>query len=339
MAVWLSCDTRVIQHHTSHSCSLKGIADMSGDSRRKRVRLWYGEVDPDGRQVQIVARDGFFRIVAEVAPVAIQALGEIPFETYSRLNSSILLSWDDLNPEWYRYDPRLMPFGSTMTALRNSLLYWAQQWNLTADWCFDIALATLSWWHSYPNLRETNVITSRGGAYMGLRAEVEPPPGMPAFGAGGQTRAAYVDAVRERVSESLENDLLLSNAEPKLRKEFIDSIVKKAAAYCDEVKQYHLSTNPFCRDVPVKPEIGRHMRWAARVRVLCHSQEEIAEMFEAIADDEGLEVTAIKKAVKGIFDLVGLPRQPTFNASKGRPRTRRDSALSRRKTVGAARRN
>ena len=139
--------------------------------------------------------------------------------------------------------------------------------------------------------------------------------------------------------ESITRQLpLLSLAPPLLgeaqRKSFVTSIVAVAEQYCDEVEKYYESLKEW-RKSSRKPKLISHMIWAAHVRTHAHSPIEAAKVFEKIAVKEGLELSAIKKAVKKVLYDLGLSLKPTFNSSKGRPRGSKNSPLSHRQLLSS----
>jgi hypothetical protein len=278
---------------------------------KKLVRLSSGEVDPAGGILaQTTARNLFLHIVTELAPKVLDDLKNEPFRLfcYAGLDkyppNELVNLWEQLsNGEHQFVDPRILKFYGGLQA-------WARRHDIEAQWIVERGFFTLDRL-TYPNLDQGWLVPSDNKETI---PPPSPPVDIPAYYPTAYRRKEYLAFVRSVVLRKFgAADPILRLADPISQRVLIESIVKRFEKYCKEVEAHAIQLG--AKPVLIKPEIINHVTWAVRMRVL---HEEPA----SIADSVELDERAIRKSVRKVLLLIGLPPD---SEKRGRPKGSKDS--------------
>lgn len=258
-------------------------------------------------------RNVFLPTIAEHAPEVLEHLHKIVFPFYvDVLHDHPQISWYELTLEMY--DPYLCTNGLIL-----SMRQWSQRWNLTADWCFELAFRTIEKW-TRPYNQRNKLMWDNEGWGGGVPDEWPiPPDGLPFYNPLDFHRSQYKERLHKQVIESIKNDSILRHGEPSSRKAFVDSIIAVADGYCSKVDKYAESLG--YKKTREKKKLKQHLVWAVRFQVL-------SESYSAIAEQERVSVSTVKRAVADILELIELTPRPS--SKPGRQRGRKDSPDSPR---------
>jgi len=152
----------------------------------------------------------------------------------------------------------------------------------------------------------------RAALEMGLTPGVNynPDPGFELY--DGRGRSEYVDRQKERAKQWIKNEMWVSpfaGLPVAMQKQMIDWVGEGAEKYCDRVDEELMKQG--AESKRIEPKFARDLEWTVERRILNWDWEKIAEKC-------GVSVGTIKKGVRKILPLLGLPLVPSFEEKRGR---------------------
>jgi hypothetical protein len=218
------------------------------------------------------------------------------------------------------HHPQLIP-------IREAIIKWSDYWNLNADWCRDRAIRQLFAWTD--EVWETDH-TEWGAMPYGRLVEINkqeerrllPSEDFPRWMPFEQKLNEYLDQQEQELREYITKHPVMAAMFEGYLKSHINDLIKRIRDemrlnYCEKLADYY-EEHKYIR-ISIEPRIDKHMEWTVRVRILCRTSDEVTQTFERIAKEESYSENAIRKAVREILTEIGLPLQPTFLPSRGRP--------------------
>lgn len=297
------------------------------------MQFGFGEVEPvDKRNSIASARVDFLMRIREKAPEVLSDLAYIPYQMYIASPVSPVELWP-LNERKVRL---YALSGRNINGLYIALLAWAHRWNLYADWCLENACWTLHLWGESSKCLENYDWNLKGAGWIKLGdealAHLTVPSGLPKWDAEYQFRFSYINGVKKRLKQHIEQDSFLSSLSSKLKRDIIDAKMAEVETYCDRVLEVYDSQvdslgRPIWKRAESKADLLRNMVWTVKFQVQGKSYSEIA-------NTDKFSPSTVKREVESTLDLIGLSRRP--DVKRGRKLGSKDSQDSWRQSVKRA---
>lgn len=271
------------------------------------ARICLGEFDwPDNRGKREYVQLVFLQALETLDEAPLKQLYDMPFLLYRMATEQLHLNYLSITQPW-----RLSGVAaSVVETLESEIDAWVKRWNLNADWCKDVAFATLHAWScASPELPKLFFQHAGGGGF--IPASPDPPTGFPKYHPYCGWRDHYLEFVRSKVLKAIGDNPLLNQAPRPGRKAFADSIVAKAEEYCRSVEDiYDRAGWIRCRSNE-KMNLKQQLDWTVRFQVSGKTSSEVAE-------EANVEQTTVSRAVREILSILPLP--PRSDSGPGRIR-------------------
>lgn len=232
------------------------------------------------------AREHFLQIIKLHAPEVLEGLHGDPFECF-RI-AQIMNRWnlDDYTDGrmWTVLEEDTIR-DSSIFDLRESLLHWAETFNLKNQWCLERAFRTLEAWHKHPLFEKSRMWARNATAYF-----------MPVGEEEGKLNFSY-----ERWDVTFKN-------RDEFQREVERAFRQHLVSYCDRIER--LTQERGFIEQKLKRD-DTHFQWLVWYQIKGKSQKEVSRQFNASR-------SAVAEGIKDVASMCGL----TLRGPKkiGRPR-------------------
>lgn len=276
------------------------------------ARICFGEFDwPDERGKVKFARGLFLHAVEKVDQGPLRQLYGEPFRLYRMAKNEFHLEHREITQPW-----RLNGAAATLIEmLEGEIDTWSKNWNLDARWCRDTALATLLFWSCAS--REITELRFQYPVLAGfVPPRLEPPEGLPRYAAFETSRDWYLEKVRSRTLDAMDENPLLRHGSRVKARAFVDSVLVKAKHYCRAVEAIYLEHGwRRCRKNE-RRNLNQHLEWTVKFQVS-------GKTFNELAEEANVGQPTVSRAVRDILSILPLAKRPDSRPGRIRGRKNR----------------